>query len=147
MNRIQTIIKAVLILIVGLFVLYQGVKWTVFRNFVPQNKALMVINKFGDQLPAELIAVPKGEDHYKGVEEELLGPGRYFINPIEYDTKLVDLTTIPPGDPQRWRFDENGKIDDQSAQPMVGLVSSKQGKAPPPGTQVFVRIHPMLTRE
>ena len=134
--RIKLIIKAVVILFVAVFLLYQGVKWTVFRNFVPPNKALMVINKFGDQLPAELIAVPKGQDNYKGVQEELLGPGRYFINPLAYDTTLVNLTTIPPGDPQRWRFDENGKILDQTAQPMVGLISSKQGKTPPPGEEV-----------
>ena len=41
----------------AVFLLYQGVKWTVFRVYVPPNKALMVTNKFGDPLPPELIAL------------------------------------------------------------------------------------------
>ena len=134
-NRIATIAKPVIILVLAVFVLYQGVKWTVFRVFVPPNKALMVTNKFGDPLPPELIAVPTGQSN-KGVQEELRGPGRYFINPVEYDTKLVDLTIIPAGDPQRWRFDPDGNILDKNTQPMVGLISSRQGKAPPPGVEV-----------
>ena len=135
MNRTTTIAKGLLVLLLGLFVLYQGVKWTVFRVFVPPGKALMVINKFGDPLPPELIAVPPGESN-KGVQEELRSPGRYFINPVEYDTKLVDLTVIPAGDPQRWRFDPDGNIIDQNTQPMVGLIASKQGKTPPAGVEV-----------
>src|SRR3954466_7356807 len=107
MNRIQTILKGVLILVLLLFVLYEGTKWTVMRQFVPEDKALMVINKFGDALPADLIAVPTGQNRFKGVREELLGPGRYFINPVEYDVQQVDLTQIPAGDPQQWRFDPN----------------------------------------
>ena len=96
----------------------------------------MVINKFGDELPADLIAVPKGQNHYKGVQEELLGPGRYFIDPVEYDTKPVKLTEIPAGDPQTWRFDKDGHLTDQGSQPMVGLIACKQGKTPPPGVEV-----------
>ena len=134
-KRITTIAKAVFILLLAVFVLYEGVKWTVFRVYVPAGKALMVINKFGDPLPAELIAVPPGQSN-KGVQEELRSPGRYFINPVEYDTKLVDLTIIPAGDPQRWRFDSDGNIMDKATQPMVGLIASKQGKTPPPGVEV-----------
>lgn len=136
MNRISTIVKGVLVLIVVLIALYEGTKWTVMRVFVPQDQALMVINKFGDQLPAELIAVPTGKNNFKGVQEELLGPGRYFINPIEYDTQLVNLTQIPAGDPQTWRFDRDGKLEDANSQPMVGLVACKQGNTPPEGVEV-----------
>lgn len=134
-SRTTTIAKSVLIVALVLFVVYEGVKWTVFRVFVPPGKALMVINKFGDPLPAELIAVPTGASN-KGVQEELRSPGRYFINPVEYDTKLVDLTVIPAGDPQKWRFDPDGNIMDPNAQPMVGLIAAKQGKTPPPGVEV-----------
>jgi regulator of protease activity HflC (stomatin/prohibitin superfamily) len=134
-DRAKTIVKGLLVLLVGLFVLYEGVKWTVFRVYVPPGKALLVVNKFGAALPAELIAVPPGQSN-KGVQEELRSPGRYFINPVSYDTKLVDQTIIPAGDPQRWRFDPDGNIVDKSAQPMVGLIASKQGKTPPPGVEV-----------
>ena len=101
-QRIKTIVKGVLILIVGVVVLYEGTKWTAMRVYVPPGKALMVINKFGDALPADLIAVPGNQNHYKGVEEQLRSPGRYFINPFEYDTQVVDQTIIPAGDPQTW---------------------------------------------
>ena len=50
-NRIQTIVKGLLVLIVAVFALYEATKWTVMRVYVPPGKALMVINKFGDQLP------------------------------------------------------------------------------------------------
>lgn len=136
MNRTKTIIKAVVILIVLMIALYEGTKWTVMRVYVPPDEAVLVTNKFGDPLPPELIAVPKGENHYKGVQEELLGPGRYFINPIEYKTESVKLTQIPAGDPQTWKFTRDGKLADESSQPMVGLVACKQGKAPPPGVEV-----------
>src|SRR5690606_29963949 len=52
------------------------------------------------------------------------------------DTQLVDLTVIPAGDPQKWRFDPEGRLTDESSQPMVGLISSKQGKTPPAGVEV-----------
>src|SRR5687768_10888451 len=134
MNKL-TIAKGLIVVLLVVFVVYEGVKWTVFRVFVPPGKALMVINKFGDPLPPELIAVPPGQSN-KGVQEELRSPGRYFVNPVEYDTKLVDLTIIPAGDPQRWRFDPDGNIIDKGTQPMVGLIASKQGKTPPPGVEV-----------
>src|SRR3954470_19676233 len=136
MNRVKTIISGLLVLFVLLFVVYEGTKWTVMRVYVPQGKALMVINKFGEQLPPELIAVPANDNRFKGVQEELRSPGRYFINPVEYDTQLVDLTVIPAGDPQGWRFDSNGNLVDESPRPMVGLIANKQGNAPPAGVEV-----------
>src|SRR4051812_15220574 len=98
MKRIFTILRALIVLIVLVFVLYEGTKWTVMRVYVPPGKALMVVNKFGPELPPELIAVPPGESN-KGVQELLLSPGRYFINPVLYDTQRVDLTVIPAGVP------------------------------------------------
>jgi hypothetical protein len=139
MNRISTIIKGLLVLAVVLYGGWLAYKWTVMRVFVPEDKALMVVAKFGAELPPHLIAVPKADEgKYKGVHEELLGPGRYFINPLTHDTKLVDLVQIPAGDPQRWRFDErgSGQLVDPSAQPMVGLIASKQGLAPPVDQEV-----------
>lgn len=138
MTRIKTIALGLVVLVVGLFVIYEAVKWTVTRVYVPPGKALMVINKFGPALPPELIAVPMSGDYSgsKGVQEQLRSPGRYFINPLVNDTQLIDLTVIPAGDPQKWRFDPDGRLTDESSQPMVGLISSKQGKTPPAGVEV-----------
>jgi hypothetical protein len=137
MNRITTIVKAVLALVVVLYGGWLAYKWTLMRQFVPEGKALMVINKYGAELPPHLIAVPKGEEHkYKGVQEELLGPGRYFINPVTHDVKYVDLKVIRAGDPQKWTFDENGAIVDRTSQPQVGLIASKQGLTPPADQEV-----------
>jgi len=72
-NRIARIAKPLLILVLAIFVLYEGVKWTVFRVYVPPNKALMVTNKFGPPLPPDLIAVPTGQSN-KGVQEDVRGP-------------------------------------------------------------------------
>lgn len=136
-QRMQIILKGVLIVAVLGFVAYEGAKWTVMRVFVPEDEALMVINKFGKALPPELIAIPTGQEgDYKGVREELLGPGRYFINPVTYDVERVKQTQISAGEPHKWRFDAAGALEDPNTQPMVGLVSCKQGKTPPPGVEV-----------
>lgn len=111
-------------------------KWTVMRVFVPPDKALKVINKYGQPLPADLIAVPADHLEYKGVREELLGPGRYFLDPVRYDWELVDLVQIPAGDPSKWDWDTNGHLRDPASAPMIGLVACKQGKSAPAGQEV-----------
>src|SRR5262245_9521752 len=138
-NKIGVIIRGVIALVVLVVLLYQGFKWTVMRVYVPQGKALMVINKFGDQLPPDLIVVPKeGEfSGCKGVQEELRGRGRYCLNPVEYDWKLVDLVTIPAGEPSGWRFGADAQLA-EGEPPMVGLVSVKQGKTPEGGSAEVV---------
>ncbi|HET6251743.1 MAG TPA: SPFH domain-containing protein [Tepidisphaeraceae bacterium] len=128
MNTKSLITKAAVAL-VAVWVLWVGYKWTVMRVYVPQDKALLVLNKFGDPLPSDLVVVPKGENRYKGVQEEVLGPGRYFINPIEYHTELVDLLEIPAGDPQLWEWDSAGRLKNSETAPKVGLVTMKQGKS------------------
>ena len=69
--------------------------------------------------------------HYKGVQEQVLGPGRYFFDPVEYEWQVVDQVKIPAGEPDRWEFDESGNLKDPSAAPMVAIISLKQGKANP----------------
>lgn len=130
MNFIKAKAYRIGVLVVAIYVLWIGYKWTEMRVFVPADKALLVLNKFGDPLPPDLVVVPPGKNNYKGVQEEVLGPGRYFINPISYHTELVDLLEIPAGDPHRWEFDTHGKLKDPSTAPMVGVVTMKQGKLP-----------------
>jgi hypothetical protein len=130
-------IKLALVLVVGIFLLYEAFEWTVMRVYVDENHALLVMNKFGDPLPADMVVVPPDQNHYKGVRQEVLGPGRYFINPIEYHVEEVELTKISAGDPEKWDWDSNGKLKDPATSPMVGLVTQKQGKTPPPGEEVL----------
>jgi regulator of protease activity HflC (stomatin/prohibitin superfamily) len=136
MNRINTIIKGLLVLLVGLFLLWEGFKWTVMRTYVDEEHALLVMNKFGDPLPPDMIVVPKDQNHFKGIHEEVLGPGRYFINPIEYHVEEVPLVQISAGQPDKWDWDTEGRLKDPQSCPMVGLVTLKQGKNPPPGEEV-----------
>ena len=98
------------------------------RVYVPPDKALMVINKFGEPLPPELIVGPAGADEYKGVQEEVLGPGRYFLNPVEYDTKIVDLIDIPAGDPRVAIGTRTATCRRKTHAPMIGLVASQRAR-------------------
>jgi len=136
MNRIKTIVIGFGSLVLVLIALYEGMLWGVERVFVDRDQALVVINKFGDALPADLVVAPADQNHYKGVEEDVRGPGRYFLNPVEYDYKIVPLIEIPAGDPTRWEWDSHGLLKDPATAPMVGVVSLKQGKTPLPGQEV-----------
>jgi regulator of protease activity HflC (stomatin/prohibitin superfamily) len=120
-------------LLLGLYLL---VHWGFERAYVGPDEALMVIKKFGDPLPADRIVVPAEDTRYKGVMQELKGPGRYFLNPLVYDWKTVPLTQISAGDPSRWEFDSDGHVRDKKALPQIGLVALKEGKTPPPGMDV-----------
>ncbi len=136
MKSISNLIRAGIVCLVALCLLWEGVKSGAMRVYVPEDKALVVVNKFGDALPGDLLLVPKDDNHYKGVEEEVRGPGRYFLDPVEYNTELVDLVKIPPGDPEKWDWDEAGHLKDPATAPMIGLVTMKQGKTSPAGQEV-----------
>jgi regulator of protease activity HflC (stomatin/prohibitin superfamily) len=136
MNRINAILKKAVIVIVAMLFLWEGFKWCVMRVYVDEEHALLVMNKFGDPLPTDMVVVPENQNHYKGIRADVLGPGRYFINPIEYHTEEVPLTTIHAGQPEKWDWDTNGQLKDPATAPMVGLVTVKQGKTPPPGEEV-----------
>ena len=136
MTIVKKIIVAVAVLCVLAIGLSVGGHWVFERVYVAPDEALMVINKFGDPLPSDRVVVPTEENHFRGVEQELLGPGRYFLNPIKYDWKIVKLINIPAGDPSHWEFTSDGRIQDSSAIPCIGLVALKEGKMPPPGVDV-----------
>jgi hypothetical protein len=112
-------------------------RWGVTRVYVGPREALVVLSKYGQPLPTDMVVVPKDKyRQYKGVQEEVRGPGRYFINPVFYDTQTVPLLTIPAGDPKRWHWQPNGELSTPDAAPKLGIVTSKQGKTPPPGHEV-----------
>jgi hypothetical protein len=139
MKQFRIILICVAILAFAYVGPVQIFKWTGERVFVAPDEALMVINKFGDPLPSNMIVVPSDENHYKGIQEELRGPGRYFLDPVEYDWKIVPLVDIPAGDPESWAWDQDGKIQDETTLPKVGIVTLKQGKIAPPGLEVVDR--------
>jgi hypothetical protein len=136
MNRMRTIITAVVALLVLAWCVWIAFKWTVMRVYVGPEQALLVTNKFGKTLPEGRIVVPADDNKYKGVQEQVRGPGRYFFNPIEYDTKIVPLVEIPAGDPQKWDWDERGNLRDPKTAPMIGLVAMQEGDNPPGGQEV-----------
>jgi SPFH domain / Band 7 family len=143
--------RIILICLAVLAVVYLGpgmiFKWSAERVFVGPDEALMVINKFGDPLPSDMIVVPADNNHFKGVQEELRGPGRYFLNPVEYDWQIVPLVEIPAGDPEQWAWDDTGKIKDSSTLPKIGIVTLKQGRTAPPGMEVVDRGYKGVQKE
>jgi len=124
-------IKGIIIAVLGGIILiggiYEATKWTVMRVYVDTDEALVVINKFGKPLPPEMVVVPKDDNSFKGVEEEVRGPGRYFLDPVEYDWKIVPQVSISAGDPTKWAWDSMGKLTDPDSAPQVGVVTLKQG--------------------
>jgi hypothetical protein len=136
MKSITNLIRAGVACLVLLVLVWEAAKWGAMRVYVPEDKALVVINKFGAALPPDLLLVPKDDNHYQGIQEEVRGPGRYFLDPLEYNTELVDLVKIPAGDPDKWEWDAAGHLKDPSTAPMVGLVTIKQGKTAPAGEEV-----------
>jgi hypothetical protein len=147
-QRRPLLLKLVLLLLF-LWLAYEAVRWTVMRVYVPHGKALLVINKYGDALPPDRIVAPKDQPtKFKGVQEDVLGPGRYFINPVLYETKIVDLIDIPAGDPARWLWDAEGHLKDADrVAPMVGLVTLQEGKTPEGGAEVVPAGFKGLQRE
>lgn len=121
--------------------------WSTFRVYVPEDRCAVLVRKMGRTLPAgQLIATESGE---RGIQEKVLGPGRYFYNPIIWDYEIKPLTTIPPGDPSTWEWIHSlserqrdalraGTFEFKGEFPRIGVVTRKVGKKSAPG-QVIVK--------
>ena len=137
MQRIKAILPGMLILVVLVYGGWLIWKWGLKRVYVGPDQALVVISKYGQALTPDMVVVPQDKyEQYKGIQEEVRGPGRYFIDPVFYDTQKVPLIKIPAGDPERWHWTPEGKLTDVKSAPKIGLMTSKQGKASPPGHEV-----------
>ena len=98
-------------------VLFLAVLWFVVRQEVDANEILVLVNKTGRPVPADLadefgdqvvlypelvqaIAERTGESaeqvrsRYKGIRHEVLGEGRYFFNPYSYKRIVMPATLI-----------------------------------------------------
>jgi len=120
------------------FVLLFGV----FRVYVPPGFCLVQIRKDGAQPPPGQTLAEKGQ---KGIQRETLGPGRYFLNPIRWDTKLEPLVEIKSGRPDTWswvhavrRLPRGGGVGPNIITgefPEVGILVRKTGPVSPTGTE------------
>jgi regulator of protease activity HflC (stomatin/prohibitin superfamily) len=137
MSRARAIVPGILILLGLIYGLWLAWRWGVCRVYVPHDKVLVVIGKYGDPLPSDQVVVPKDQyARYKGIQEEVLGPGRYFINPVFYETELHPIVEIRAGNPEKWVWNETGQLVDPSSAPEIGLVTRKQGKVDPAAPEV-----------
>ena len=136
-NRTRVIAAGLLAFLVLFYGLYLIWKWGVTRRYVGPDEVLLVINKFGKTPDTDLAVIPPDKyDEYKGIREEVLGPGRYFINPVFYDTKKLKTTTIRAGEPDKWQFTADGRLTNSETAPQIGLVTRKQGAPAPGGAEV-----------
>ena len=74
---------------------------------IPSGKVGVKVRLFGNDLPPDAVIAEEGQ---RGVLREVLGPGRYMINPFAYRVVLSDAVTIAPG--------------------YVGVVTNVSGKEP-----------------
>ncbi len=132
----STIIISGLLVLGGMAYFGQEIfRWTAMRTYVGHDEILLVTNRFGDNLPNDRRTVKEGEN-FKGVHEEVYGPGRYFFDPVRFETHIEKQTVISAGDPSKWDWDPMGNMKDPSAAPQVGLVTSQEGRTRTDGAEV-----------
>lgn len=129
-----------------------AVAWFTLRVYVPPDSCAVLIRKMGRPLPpGQLVATEPGQ---QGIQFEVLGPGRYFYNPVVWDYEIKPLLNIPSGDPRTWHSapQDPGTADRSEASkapvrgsnlPMIGVVTRKVGLEPPPGQTLVTRASGM----
>jgi hypothetical protein len=90
MNAAKGIIIAVIVAAFMWFVW----EWGFCRFYVRPDQMAVITTKTGKPMPRGQILAKKGE---MGVQEEVLGEGRHFRNPIINDWEIHDVITIPAG--------------------------------------------------
>ena len=147
-SRSRIVAASLLVFVVLMYGLWLIWRWGVTRVYVPHDKVLVVFNKFGKSLPSDLAVIPPDQyDEYKGIREEVLGPGRYFINPVFYTTELHPVTVIRAGEPEKWNFSPDGKLTNPQTAPQIGLLTRRQGSPAPGGAEVVERGFKGIQRE
>ncbi len=89
-SRVKLIIKLAVILVLAEIVWL----WGFCRFYVGPNEMAVVTAKNGDPLEPGQILARQGQ---KGIQEETLGEGRHFLNPVFYDVELLRAIFVPPG--------------------------------------------------
>ena len=102
--------------ILGALVLVIGLPWFIWewgfcRFYVePDEMAVITAKMVGTELPPGQILAKKGQ---RGIQEDVLGEGRHFLNPWLYEREIRPVVSIAPG--------------------KVGIVTSKVGAELPEG--------------
>ncbi|NOT02441.1 MAG: hypothetical protein HOP29_17690 [Phycisphaerales bacterium] len=125
-----------------------GLFWFTFRIYVPPDQCAVLIRKSGAPLPAgQLVAISPDQ---RGIQTAVLGPGRYFYNPVTWHYEVRPQTVIPAGNPRTWEWvhtlDEAqrdalhaGTFCFKGEFPQVGVVTRRVGKPAEPGEVVVSR--------
>lgn len=92
------------------FLLWLGWTWGFCRFYVRPNYMAVITAKVGKPLPPGQILAERGQ---KGIQRDVLGEGRHFLNPILYEREILPVTLIKPG--------------------KVGVITSKVGEELPEG--------------
>ena len=107
-----------------------------------------MIKKTGEILPpGESVATSPDQ---RGIQEVVLGPGRHFRDPINWDWELTPLTVIPSGNPKTWNLTQvqaevrrgapRGAAPRSAGSfPRLGVVTRKVGKRAPAGQLIVKR--------
>ena len=106
----KSLIAVSALLVVVLFGLWLVWEWGFCRFYVPVDHMAVIIAKAGAPLEPGQILAKKGQ---QGVQEDVLGEGRHFLNPYYYEHTIEPVIGIPPG--------------------KVGLVTAKVGRDLPQG--------------
>ncbi len=86
---------AVIAVIVGLGIVQQIWHWEVERIEVPPGEFLVIISRWGKNLPEGDIVAP--DSSYKGVMLGVLPEGRHFLNPLFWTYERKKMVYVPPG--------------------------------------------------
>ena len=93
--------------VLGTWLVWQ---WGFCRFYVGPNQMAVITAKMGEELPQGQILAKKGQ---QGIQEDVLGEGRHFLNPWLFEREIREVILIPPG--------------------KVGVVTSKVGDELPEG--------------
>ena len=90
----KSTVKLILALVVVIGLPWFIWEWGFCRFYVEPDEMAVITAKTGQALPPGQILAQKGQ---QGIQEDVLGEGRYFLNPWFYEHDIRPVVTIPPG--------------------------------------------------
>jgi hypothetical protein len=112
----KNILKIAVVVVAAVGVPWFVWQWGFCRFYVGPDQMAVITAKTGDSLPSGQILAQKGQ---QGIQEDVLGEGRHFLNPWLYEREIRPVVYIPPG--------------------KVGLVTAKVGEELPEGEFLAAR--------
>jgi regulator of protease activity HflC (stomatin/prohibitin superfamily) len=104
------VIGSVVITVLAVALLWFIWQWGFCRFYVQPGYLAVITAKGGKPLPDGQILAKAGQ---KGIQEDVLGEGRYFLDPIMWEHQILPVTVVAPG--------------------KVGIVTAKIGEDLPEG--------------